>query len=55
MTDDGAEDRLERWRATTRARALKAAPERRERFAFNRGRLQRSPAQGGEDGSGRLQ
>jgi methylmalonyl-CoA mutase, N-terminal domain len=26
-------DRVERWRATTRARALKAAPERRERFA----------------------
>jgi methylmalonyl-CoA mutase N-terminal domain/subunit len=26
-------DRVERWRATTRARALKTAPERRERFA----------------------
>ena len=26
-------DRVERWRATTRARALKSAPERRERFA----------------------
>jgi methylmalonyl-CoA mutase N-terminal domain/subunit len=30
--DDRAQDRVERWRATTRARALTSAPERRERF-----------------------
>jgi methylmalonyl-CoA mutase N-terminal domain/subunit len=30
---DGRDPERERWRATTRARALKAAPERRERFA----------------------
>ncbi len=33
MTDERGEDRVERWRTTTRARALRAAPERRDRFA----------------------
>jgi methylmalonyl-CoA mutase N-terminal domain/subunit len=31
--NDGRDPERERWRATTRARALKAAPERRDRFA----------------------
>jgi methylmalonyl-CoA mutase N-terminal domain/subunit len=32
MNDELPPGRVERWRATTRARALRAAPERRERF-----------------------
>ncbi len=33
MTEERPGDALERWRSTARARALKAAPERRDRFA----------------------
>ncbi len=32
MTDERSDDPIERWRSTSRTRALKAAPERRERF-----------------------
>jgi methylmalonyl-CoA mutase, N-terminal domain len=33
MSDRGSDPGRDRWRATTRARAIEAAPERRERFA----------------------